>query len=76
MKAVLLTKHGGPEMLSFDEVSDPIAGSGDVLVDIYAASVNAADYKVRLGEGDTSSSNFLTSSAETSPVWSAPSAPM
>ena len=51
MKAVLLTKHGGPEMLSFDDVPDPIAGPGDVVVDICAASVNAADYKVRLGRG-------------------------
>jgi NADPH:quinone reductase-like Zn-dependent oxidoreductase len=51
MKAVLLTKHGGPEMLSLDEVPDPIASPGDVVVDIYAASVNAADYKVRLGRG-------------------------
>ena len=65
MKAVLLTKHGGPEMLSLDEVPDPIASPGDVVVDIYAASVNAADYKVRLGRGRYSSSNSLTSWAET-----------
>ena len=51
MKAVLLTKHGGPEMLRYGEAPDPIAGPGEVVVDIYAASVNAADYKVRLGGG-------------------------
>ena len=49
MKAVLLTKHGGPEMLSYGEAPDPTAGSGEVVVDIHAASVNAADYKGRLG---------------------------
>jgi len=49
MKAVLLTNHGGPEMLHYGEAPDPIAGPGEVVVDIHAASVNAADYKVRLG---------------------------
>jgi NADPH:quinone reductase-like Zn-dependent oxidoreductase len=51
MKAVLLTKHGGPEMLRYGEAPDPTAGPGEVVVEIYAASVNAADYKVRLGGG-------------------------
>ena len=49
MKAVLLTAHGGPEMLRYGEAPDPVAGPGEVVVDIHAASVNAADYKVRLG---------------------------
>lgn len=49
MKAVLLPKHGGPEVLSYEEVPDPTAAAGEVVVDIHAASVNAADYKVRLG---------------------------
>ena len=51
MKAVLLTAHGGPEMLRLGEAPDPVAGPGEVVVDIHAASVNAADYKVRLGSG-------------------------
>jgi NADPH:quinone reductase-like Zn-dependent oxidoreductase len=51
VKAVLLTKHGGPEMLSYGEAPDPVAGAGEVVVDIHAASVNAADYKVRRGGG-------------------------
>jgi NADPH:quinone reductase-like Zn-dependent oxidoreductase len=49
MKAVLLTAHGGPEMLRYGDAPDPVAGPGEVVVDIHAASVNAADYKVRLG---------------------------
>jgi NADPH:quinone reductase-like Zn-dependent oxidoreductase len=49
MKAVLLIDHGGPEMLRYGDTPDPVAGAGEVVVDIYAASVNAADYKVRLG---------------------------
>ena len=58
MKAVLLMGHGGPEMLRYGEAPDPMAGPGEVLVDVYAASVNAADYKVRLGEGGPSSLKF------------------
>ena len=58
MKAVLLTNHGGPEMLRYGEAPDPIAGPGEVVVDIHAASVNAADYKVRLGGGRYSLSRF------------------
>jgi NADPH:quinone reductase-like Zn-dependent oxidoreductase len=51
MRAVLLTNHGGPEMLRYGEAPDPTAGPGEVVVDVHAASVNAADYKVRLGSG-------------------------
>ena len=52
MKAVLFEKHGGPEVLHLAEVPDSIAGPGEVVVDIDAASVNAADYKVRSGQGN------------------------
>ena len=51
MKAMLLTGHGGPEMLRYGEASDPKAGPGEVVVDIHAASVNGADPKVRRGGG-------------------------
>src|SRR5664280_2690999 len=51
MNAVLLMNHGGPEMLHYGEAPDPTAGPGDVVVDIHAASVNGADYKVRRGGG-------------------------
>jgi NADPH:quinone reductase-like Zn-dependent oxidoreductase len=51
MKAMLLIKHGGPEMLRYGEAPDPSAGPGEVVVDIHAASVNGADAKVRRGAG-------------------------
>jgi len=53
MKAVLLTGHGGPENLVLGDAPDPVAGPGEVVVDVHAASVNAADYKVRLGSYDS-----------------------
>jgi NADPH:quinone reductase-like Zn-dependent oxidoreductase len=56
MKAVQFERHGGPEVLHLAEVPDPVAGPGEVVVDIHAASVNAADYKVRLGGGAYGSS--------------------
>ncbi len=58
MKAVLLMGHGGPEMLRYGEAPDPVAGQGEVVVDIHAASINAADYKVRLGGGPYSNVRF------------------
>jgi len=58
MKAVLLIGHGGPEMLRYGDAPDPVAGPGDVLAEVHAASVNAADYKVRLGESGASSLKF------------------
>ncbi len=49
MKAVLFDDYGGPEVLYLDAAVDPVAGPGEILVDIHAASVNAADWKVRAG---------------------------
>src|SRR4051794_5491496 len=49
MKAAFFMKHGGPEVLQYGDVPDPVAGSGEVLVDVHAASVNAADWKMRAG---------------------------
>ena len=46
MKAAYLEKHGGPEVLMYGDLPDPIAGPNQVVVDIHAASVNAADWKV------------------------------
>lgn len=49
MKAAYLTGHGGPEKFVYGDMPDPVAGPGEVVVDIHAASVNAADWKVRQG---------------------------
>ena len=58
MKAMLLTAHGGPDMLRYGEAADPKAGSGEVVVDIHAASVNGADPKVRRGKGNYQLNKF------------------
>jgi NADPH:quinone reductase-like Zn-dependent oxidoreductase len=50
MKAVYIEKHGGPEVLTYGELPDPVAKPGEIVVDINAASVNGADWKVRAGK--------------------------
>jgi NADPH:quinone reductase-like Zn-dependent oxidoreductase len=50
MKAALIEKNGGPEVLIYGDMPDPVAALGEVVVDIHAASVNAADWKVRADE--------------------------
>ena len=49
MKAAFFMKNGGPEVMQYGDVKDPVAGPGQVLVDVHAASVNGADWKVRAG---------------------------
>jgi NADPH:quinone reductase-like Zn-dependent oxidoreductase len=50
VKAVFFRRHGGPEVLEYGELADPAPAAGEVLVDIHAASVNAADWKMRSGQ--------------------------
>src|ERR1700704_2190749 len=50
MKASFFSSFGGPEVLQYGELPDPRPAAGEVLVDIHAASVNAADWKMRAGQ--------------------------
>ena len=49
MRAVVITKSGGPDVLQVQEVPDAIAGPGEVLVDVVAAGLNRADLLQRQG---------------------------
>ena len=49
MKAIQLDTYGGPEVLQLRDVIEPIPAKGEILVDIYAASVNPVDWKLRDG---------------------------
>ena len=49
MKAAYFMEHGGPEVIQYGDLPDPVTGRGEVLVDVYAASVNGADWRVRRG---------------------------
>ena len=49
MRAIVVHEYGGPEVLRYEEYPDPVAGAGEVLVRVAAASVNPVDYKRRSG---------------------------
>ena len=49
MKAVRIHKHGGPEVLRWEDVIDPSYGDNEVLVEIKAAAMNHLDIWVRSG---------------------------
>ena len=49
MKAVVLTGHGGPEVLKVEERPDPPVGAGEVRIDVRAAGINFADTMARVG---------------------------
>lgn len=49
MKAIVLHEYGGPGKLVWEDVDDPVAGKGEVLVRVSATSVNPVDYKMRSG---------------------------
>ena len=50
MKAAYIERYGGPEVLRYGDLPDPVAATGEVVVDVVAASVNGADWKVRSGQ--------------------------
>ncbi|MBY8342952.1 NAD(P)H-quinone oxidoreductase [Streptomyces spinosirectus] len=49
MHAITIPEPGGPEALVWDEVPDPVAGDGEVLVEVVAGAVNRADILQRQG---------------------------
>ncbi len=49
MKAVRVSKHGGPEVLSYDDVPVPEPGAGEALVKLAASGVNFIDIYFRTG---------------------------
>jgi NADPH2:quinone reductase len=49
MRAIQIFENGGPEVLRFNEVPDPVAKAGEVLVRIEASGVNFIDTYFREG---------------------------
>lgn len=49
MKAVVARELGGPEVLRYEDLPDPIPGPGEVLVRVRAVGVNFADHLMRRG---------------------------
>jgi NADPH:quinone reductase-like Zn-dependent oxidoreductase len=49
VKAIRIHEDGGPEVLRYEDVPDPVAGPGEVLIRLRAASLNHLDLWVRKG---------------------------
>ncbi len=49
MRAVVLHSYGGPEVLTIEEIADPIPGPDEVLVQVAATALNRADLLQRMG---------------------------
>ncbi|MFI9810703.1 NAD(P)H-quinone oxidoreductase [Saccharothrix variisporea] len=49
MHAITIREPGGPDVLEWAEVPDPVAGPGEVLLDVAATAVNRADLLQRQG---------------------------
>ncbi|MEU0489185.1 NAD(P)H-quinone oxidoreductase [Nocardiopsis sp. NPDC006139] len=49
MKAITIKEFGGPEVLEWTDVEDPVPAPGEVVVDVAAAALNRADAVQRIG---------------------------
>jgi putative PIG3 family NAD(P)H quinone oxidoreductase len=49
MHAITVRQPGGPDVLEWTEVPDPVAGPGEVVIDVVASAVNRADLLQRQG---------------------------
>ncbi len=49
MKAIRINEFGGPEVMQLVEVQRPVPAPDEILVKVYASSVNPADYIIRQG---------------------------
>src|SRR6478736_8568543 len=49
MRAVVLRSHGGPEVLTIEEIPDPVAGPGEIVVAVEHTALNRADILQRMG---------------------------
>lgn len=49
MKALVLSRYGGPECTALTDVARPTPGAGELLVRVHAAGLNPIDFKTRAG---------------------------
>jgi NADPH:quinone reductase-like Zn-dependent oxidoreductase len=50
MKAITISRYGGPEVLTVNEIPKPVPLDNEVLIKVKAASLNAADWHIMRGQ--------------------------
>ena len=50
VKAIVYTKYGGPEVLKIKEIEKPYPKDDEVLIKVYAASINDWDWGLLQGD--------------------------
>jgi NADPH:quinone reductase-like Zn-dependent oxidoreductase len=53
LRGIAINEFGGPERMELMELPDPLVGPDVVVIDVKAAGVNPADYKIRAGGMET-----------------------
>ncbi|MBI2166560.1 MAG: zinc-binding dehydrogenase [Chloroflexi bacterium] len=53
MKAVYMTQHGAPDVLTYGERPEPVTGPGEIKVRVKACSLNRLDIWIRSGQRGT-----------------------
>jgi NADPH:quinone reductase-like Zn-dependent oxidoreductase len=49
VKAIRAYAYGGPEVLTLEDIADPVPGEGEVLIDVAGSGVNPVDWKILEG---------------------------
>ena len=50
MKAIVYDKYGSPDVLRMEDIEKPIPGDDEVLVKVYAVSINSWDWDMLTGK--------------------------
>ncbi len=50
MKSWIFRRYGGPEVLEWADLPDPVPGKGEIVVRVVAAALNPLDWKLRAGQ--------------------------
>ncbi|MCH8050134.1 alcohol dehydrogenase catalytic domain-containing protein, partial [Patescibacteria group bacterium] len=59
MKAIVYTKYGPPDVLKLEEVEKPIPKDNEVLIKVYASSINDWDWNLLRGNFQGRGGAFL-----------------
>jgi len=75
VKAVRIHEDGGPEVLRYEDAPDPVPGTGQVLIELRAASLNHLDVWIRQGLPSVPKPRILGADGAGVVVWGAGFAP-